>query len=105
LKNLGLYDAVESKLVYGESVAQAAQMVESGAADIGVIGLSLAISPVLREKGTYWEIPAEMYNPLIQGGVILSWAEDAALADEFREFLLTGAGADALKEFGFDLPE
>ncbi|MBI3862516.1 MAG: molybdate ABC transporter substrate-binding protein [Planctomycetia bacterium] len=104
LKNLGVYDAVEAKLVYGESVAQAAQMVESGAADVGIIALSLALSPALRDRGEFWQIPAGAYQPIIQGGVILSWAEDAALAGEFRDLLLSGQGVAILKEFGFDAP-
>ena len=104
LQNLGLYEAVEPKLVYGENVAQAAQMVESGAADLGIIALSLAVSPALRDRGRYWLIPDASYPPIIQGGVILSWAKDAALAGEFREFLLGGAGASILERFGFGPP-
>ncbi len=102
LKSLGVYEAVKSKLVYGDSVAHAAQMVESGAADLGLIALSLALSPTLRERGKFWQVPADAYQPIIQGGVILSWAEDPALAVEFREFLLSGQGTAILKEFGFD---
>jgi molybdate transport system substrate-binding protein len=104
LKSLGVYEAIQSKLVYGDSVAHAAQMVESGAADLGLIALSLALSPTLRERGKYWQVPADAYQPIIQGGVILAWAEDAALAEEFRDFLLSGQGTSILKEFGFDTP-
>lgn len=104
LQNLGLYEAVEPKLVNGENVAQAAQMVESGAADLGIIALSLAVSPALRDEGRYWQIPDNSYPPIIQGGIVLSWAKDAALAGEFREFLLGGAGASILERFGFGPP-
>src|SRR6266550_7572113 len=45
LENLGVYDAVESRLVFGENVAQTAQMIESGGADVGIIAMSLAVSP------------------------------------------------------------
>jgi molybdate transport system substrate-binding protein len=104
LKSLNVYDAVEPKLVYGDSVAQAAQMVESGAADVGIIALSLAVSPAMREQGKYWLVPENTYPPLVQGGVILRWAQDASLAGEFRDFLLSGAGTSILKQFGFDEP-
>ena len=104
LKSLGVYEAVEPKLVYGENVAQTAQMVESGAADVGIIALSLALSPALRDKGKLWQVPENAYPPIIQGGVILSWAEDAALAGDFRDFLLSGQGTSILREFGFDAP-
>jgi molybdate transport system substrate-binding protein len=104
LQNLGLYEAVEPKLVYADNVAQAAQMVESGAADLGIIAQSLAVSPALRDKGHSWKFPDESYPPIIQGGIVLSWAKDARLADEFREFLLGGAGASILSRFGFGPP-
>ncbi|MBS0266340.1 MAG: molybdate ABC transporter substrate-binding protein [Planctomycetes bacterium] len=104
LRTLWLYEALEPKLVYGESVAQTAQMVESGAADVGIIALSLALSPALRDRGHFWPFPSDSYQPLIQGGVILSWAEDRALAEDFREFLINGPGATHLADFGFDPP-
>jgi molybdate transport system substrate-binding protein len=104
LHKLGIYEAVESKLVYAESVAQAAQMVQTGSADIGIIALSLAISPALRDTGKSWRIPDDAYPPIIQGGIVLSWARDAGLADAFREFLLGGGGASILTRFGFGPP-
>jgi molybdate transport system substrate-binding protein len=104
LKNLGVYDAVEPKLVYGDNVAQAAQMVESGAADVGIIALSLAVSPAMRDQGRYWQVPDGAHPPLVQGGVILRWAQDARLAGEFRDFLRSGAGKSIFRQFGFDEP-
>jgi molybdate transport system substrate-binding protein len=101
LKSLGVYDDVEERLVYGENVAQTAQMVESGGADAGLIALSLAISPVLKGKGRFWQIPDSAHPPIEQGGVVLTWALDAGLAVEFRDFLLSGAGQDILRQFGF----
>ncbi len=104
LKSLGAYEAVLPKLVYGDNVAQTAQMVESGAADAGIIALSLAVSPAMRDKGRYWQVPESAHPPLVQGGVVLRWAQDARLAGEFRDFLLSGAGKSILKKFGFDDP-
>lgn len=104
LKSLGVYEAVEPKLVYGDNVAQTAQMVESGAADVGIIALSLAVSPRMRDHGRYWQVPESAYPPLVQGGVVLRWAQDAAVARDFRDFLLSGAGTSILKRFGFDEP-
>jgi molybdate transport system substrate-binding protein len=102
LKNLGVYETVESRLVFGESVAQAAQMVESRGADVGIIALSLALSPTLREKGKYWPIPGDAHPPIVQGGVVLQWAQDAALAEAFRDFLRSGEGNAILRRFGFE---
>ena len=102
LQNLQVYDAVESRLVYGENVAQTAQMAESGGADAGIISLSLAVSPILRDKGKYWNVPGDAHPPIVQGGVVLRRAQDAALADNFRDFLLSAEGKALLARYGFD---
>ena len=57
MEHFKVYDTVKDRLVLGENVSQAAQFVESGAADIGIIALSLALAPAMSTKGTYWEIP------------------------------------------------
>jgi molybdate transport system substrate-binding protein len=105
LKKLGVYDGIKDKIVNGENVAQAAQFVESGSADAGVIALSLALSPRLRERGRYWEVPLDSCPCLEQGGVILSWAQDRAAAEALRRFLSSQRGKAILKRYGFILPE
>jgi molybdate transport system substrate-binding protein len=104
LKKLGVYDQVRDRLVLGENVAQAAQFVETGAADAGVIALSLALAPTMRDRGRYWEVPLDAYPRLEQGGVILSWARDRAAADTLRAFVLGAAGKAVLRRYGFFLP-
>ena len=102
LRILGVYEDIEALLVYGENVAQTAQMVESGGADVGIIALSLAVSPALREKGKYWVVPDNSHSPIVQGGLVLRWALDPGLAAEFRDFLLSTEGAAILRQFGFE---
>jgi molybdate transport system substrate-binding protein len=105
LKKLGVYDGIKDRIVNGENVAQAAQFAESGAADAGVIALSLALSPRLRDRGRYWEVPLDAYPRLEQGGVILSWARDRDAALALRAFLSGRRGKSVLKRYGFVLPE
>lgn len=105
MKSLHVYEQAESKLVYGENIAQTAQFVQSGAADIGIIALSLAIAPQMRDAGRYWEIPLEAYPKMEQGGIILKWTKDADAARAFRDFVLGKHGRDVLKRYGFFLPE
>jgi molybdate transport system substrate-binding protein len=104
LKHFGVYDQVKDRLVLGENIAQTAQFVESGAADVGLIALSLALAPPLRDKGRYWEVPADAYPRLEQGGVILTWAKDKAAAQELRDYLTGGEGRAVLRQYGFRLP-
>lgn len=101
LKTLELYAEIEPKLVLGENIAQTAQFVESGGADIGVLALSLAMAPALREKGRYWIFPPSAYQPIRQGGVILNWAADRPAAERLRDHLLSERGRTVLSRFGF----
>jgi len=104
LKTLGVYDGVKDRLVFGENIAQTAQFVESGAADVGLIALSLALSPAMRDKGRYWSVPLDAYPRLDQGGVILTGAKDADAAQALRAFLMGAEGQAILKRYGFTLP-
>jgi molybdate transport system substrate-binding protein len=104
LKKLGVYEQVKDRLVLGENIAQAAQFVESGAADVGVIARSLTLAPAMRDKGRSWLVPADAYPPLKQAGVVLSWAKDREAANALRTFVTAGKGRSILKEHGFQLP-
>jgi molybdate transport system substrate-binding protein len=101
MRSLGVYDRVAGRLVLGENVAQALEFVESGAAEVGIVALSLALAPPLRNRGRYWEVPREAYPRIEQGGVIL---KESAAAREFRSFLLDAPGRRILKQYGFYLP-
>jgi molybdate transport system substrate-binding protein len=104
MRKLGVYDQVQERLVFGENIAQTAQFVQTGAADIGIIAMALALAPALRGEGRYWEIPLEAYPRMDQGGVILPWARDMAAARELRAFVLSAEGKAVLRRYGFFLP-
>jgi molybdate transport system substrate-binding protein len=101
MRSLGVYDSVEGKLVLGENIAQTLQFIQSGAADAGIVALSLAIAPPVRGQGRYWEIPLGAYPRMEQGGVILKESADARA---FRSWLLAPEGRSLLKRYGFFLP-
>lgn len=104
LKHFQVYDQVRHRLVLGENVAQTAQLVESGAADVGVIALSLALAPPMRSKGRFWIVPLDSYPRLEQGGVILAWARDMAAARELRNVLMGSESREVFRRYGFLLP-
>jgi molybdate transport system substrate-binding protein len=101
LRSMGLYDSVAKKLVLGENISQTLQFVQSGAADVGIVALSLAVAPNVRGQGRYWEVPVESYPKIEQGGVIL---KDSPEARAFRDWLLAPTGRALLKQYGFSLP-
>jgi molybdate transport system substrate-binding protein len=101
----GVYDRVRPKLVLGENVAQAMQFVQSGAADAGLVAMSLALAPNVKGNGRLFEVPASTYPRLEQGGTILKWAADLDAARALRGFLLSADGQAILKQYGFSLPD
>jgi molybdate transport system substrate-binding protein len=101
----GVYDAAQPKLVLGENVAQAMQFVQSGAADIGLVAMSLALAPAVKGKGRLFEVPPNSYPRIVQGGTILKWAADVDAARALRGFLLSADGQAILKQYGFSLPD
>ena len=105
MKSTGVYEQVKDRLVLGDTVLQAGQFVESGNADIGIISRSHALAPSLRDKGRFWEVPLDAYPRRVQGGVILSWAQDRSAAEALRDFVLGEEGRSILKRYGFETPE
>jgi molybdate transport system substrate-binding protein len=105
MKKLGVHDQAKSRLVLGENIAQTAQFVQTGSADVGIVALSLAVAPAMKEKGRYWEVPVDAYPRMDQSGVILSWAQDAEAARQLRDFLLGAEGRSILAHCGFLLPK
>lgn len=104
LRNLGVYDSVRDRLVFGDNVAQAAQFIESGAADVGIIAHSLALAPAMRDKGSHWPIPVDAYPAMDQVGVVLGWANDPESTDKFRAFVAGPAAKRVFQKFGFTKP-
>lgn len=103
LKQAGLYDQLKPKLVIGENISQAAQFVQSGSAEAGIIALSLALSPAMKD-GHRWLVPENLYPPLDQSVVILKSSANKAASKSFLEFLHTPDAQSALSRYGFALP-
>ncbi len=105
LRFYGIYDKVSSRLVVGESVTQAAQFVETGNAQAGLIALSHALAPALKDRGRYWKVPLEAYPTLNQAAIVLSKSKQKDAARKFLEFVRTPEAASLLTSCGFSLPE
>jgi len=105
LRARGLYDRVAPKLVFGETVSQALQFVQSGAADAGIVALSLARSPAGERESRVAAIADDLYPRIEQGGAILGWAVRPEAARLFRAFLLGRDARVILERYGFRLPE
>lgn len=104
LRALGLWDKVESRLVMGENVAQAAQFVQTGNAEVGIIALALALNKELAEKGGYALIDDKLHQPLEQGFIVTRRAAANPLAKRFADYMGSPKARQVMVKYGFALP-
>ncbi|MEP7151971.1 MAG: molybdate ABC transporter substrate-binding protein [Nitrospira sp.] len=104
MEHMQVYADVKDRLVLGENISQAAQFIESGACDAGIIALSLALAPAMKERGSFWEIPADAHPPLEQGAIILKQSKNQDAARQFLNFMKSPQGQEVMTRYGFTLP-
>jgi len=104
IKAAGVWDKVEPKLVYAETVPHAAQLVESGNAQVAVLSLSLVLNPQIASKGKYWLIPDRLHQPLEQAYAITKHGEHNAAAKAFAQYMAQPEARAIMQRYGFVLP-
>lgn len=102
LDKLKMMDQVKSKLVVAENVAQTAQFVVSGNAQLGLISLTIASSKPMQEVGTYVLVPAVAYPDVVQYGVVMKNSGNRTDGDAFLEFVRSEEVQTKLKDFGLN---
>jgi len=104
LERVGLYDRVKPRLVFAENVAQAAQFLQAGSAEAGLISTTQAGHPDLARTGVLWRVPADTHPPLRQAGVILRRSLCPAQAQAFQAYLTGPEGQAMLARRGYGRP-
>jgi|SRR5665213_168943 len=104
LRKAGVYESVKDRLVLGENISQAAEFVQSGNADAGILALSLVLSPAMKGQGRTSPIPGNLYAPIEQGAVVLQSAKNPQAARQFLDYVKLPATAALLEKYGFVLP-
>jgi len=99
-----IYDQVSAKLVTGENISQTASFVLSGAADVGIVALSLALSPSTSSQVRFAEIPAHDYSPIQQACVVLRSSKDQRYAAQFQSYIRSADAAKIFERYGFEVP-
>lgn len=99
LQTLGLWSALQPKLVLGDNIAQATQFVATGAAEAGLTALSLALAPEIATRTRHVPLPDRLHAPLRQRMVLLKGASPAAAA--FYGYLQGEVARAVLRRYGF----
>ena len=104
LQHQAIYDKLRAKLVMGEDISQTAQFVQSGNADAGIVALSLALAPAMKERGRFVTIPPGDYPAIIQAACVIKATKHPQLARRFLEFMKQPATVATMGDYGFVLP-
>ncbi|TAJ80491.1 MAG: molybdate ABC transporter substrate-binding protein [Gallionellaceae bacterium] len=104
LEELGLWNVVQSKMVTGESITQTYQFAATGNAELAFIALSQITKDGKVMEGSWWIVPAHMYNPIKQSAVQLTAAKYPAAAKAFMAFLKSEKAVAIIRNFGYELP-
>ncbi len=98
LKALGLWDAIQPKIVQGSSIAQAFQFVDTRNAELGFVALSQLYGST---EGTRWSVPENLHAPIRQDAVLLKTGADNEAAKAFLAFLKTPEARAVIERFGY----
>lgn len=104
LVNTGLWQKSQSRLVVGESVAQAYQFVATSNAALGFVALSQVMQGGTFSKGSFWLVPRSLHSPLGQDAALLRKGKGKMGATRFLDFLKTEKAASIMKEYGYESP-
>lgn len=104
LTKAGLWDRLQPKMVIGENIAQTAQFIERGAANAGIVALSLVTSPRLSKTGTWWAVPENLHPPIVQGAILTNPGTTNTVAKAYLQFLRTPEAREVFKRFGLGIP-
>lgn len=105
LRYYDYYDKIKEKLVEGENISQTAQFVLTGNADLGIIALSLAMSPIMQKKGKFILIDEKSHSPLEQAYIIVKGSEKKEEVLKFYDFAGSEQARQIFTKYGFRLPK
>ncbi len=104
LTQLGVFQSVQSKIVWGENIAQTHQFVMSGNAELGFVSASQVMREGKFDQGSGWVIPESMHNPILQNAVLLSKAKDSVAAIALLDYLKSAKAKKIIEQFGYGVP-
>ena len=106
-RHYGVLEEVKPKLVYGESIAQTNQYITSKAVDVGLTAKSVVLSPDMKGKGEWLELPGNSYAPIEQGVVVTRYGNEkhAKQSLAFFAFLFSEPAQEIFLKYGYKLPD
>ena len=103
MQSLGLWDALESKIVMGENIGQAYALAATGNAELGLVSLSSVVGNRGANSGSRWDVPPDLHAPIRQDAVLLAHGNANAAAIAFLAYLQSDEARLTIESFGYGL--
>jgi molybdate transport system substrate-binding protein len=103
MQKLGVWEKLKPRVVMGENLGQTMGFVESGNAELGFVALSQALDPKLKNKGSRWDVPIHMHEPIKQDLVLLAKGKDNPAAKALMEFMGDLKAKTIIERYGYAL--
>jgi len=103
LQKLELWEGVQPHIVMGESIGQTMGFIESGNAQLGFVALSQIMDPKIKGKGSRWDVPTNLHEPIQQDVILLTKGKDNAGAKALLEFIAGPQSKTIIERYGYEL--
>lgn len=101
MKQLGVLDKLQARIVQGENISQAHQFVATGNAELGFVALSQVFKDGKLTSGSAWIVPNKLYSPIRQDAVLLAKSSKNAAARALIDYLKTPKAREVIKSYGY----
>lgn len=99
----GIFENVENKLVYAQTISGVMPYVVTGSAQIGFVAKSALVGKdEYKADENFVEVDRALYTPLDQGMILLKGYEDNQLAKDFYEFIKSDKAKSIFSEYGYE---
>ena len=103
MQKLELWESIQPKIVMGENLGQTMGFIESGNADVGFVALSQVLDPKIKGKGSLWDIPSNLHEPIKQDLILLTKGKDNQAAKALMEFMSGPQAKAIITRYGYEL--
>jgi len=101
LEQLGFWQKLQPFLVRGENISQTLQFVATGNAELGLVAKSQVEDPRFKLKGSRWEVPSSLYDPVSQQAILLKPGLANSAAKQFLQYLKGSAAKKIMRSYGY----
>ena len=105
MQKLRIWDKLQPQniIVMGENISQTMGFIESGKAELGFVALSQVLAPNLKGKGSRWDVPNNLHEPIQQDVIVLTKGKDNPAAKALMEFMGGRQAKAIIERYGYEL--